>query len=88
MNVLDRAIELVAPKAGLRRAQARAAGFTVDRTRAASLFRLPRLSRRLPPGALARIEAVLQEPLGSMTPGPSVFVLARRSNRPSRPTSD
>ena len=66
----------------------RAAGFTVDRTRAASLFRLPRLSRRLPPGALARIEAVLQEPLGSMTPGPSVFVLARRSNRPRRPTSD
>lgn len=57
----------------------RAAGFTVERMRAASLFRLPGLTRRLPPDALARLEAPLQEPLGSITPGPSVFVLARRS---------
>jgi ubiquinone/menaquinone biosynthesis C-methylase UbiE len=56
----------------------RKAGFEVERTRAASLFRLPLLTRRLPPALLARLEAPLQEPLGSITPGPSVFVLARR----------
>lgn len=60
----------------------RRAGFTIERTRAVSLFRLPGLTRRLPPGALSRVESWLQEPLGSMTPGPSVFVLARRSVRP------
>ncbi|MGD0122748.1 MAG: methyltransferase domain-containing protein [Candidatus Limnocylindrales bacterium] len=57
----------------------RRAGFEVERVRAASLFRIPGLTRRLPPGSLARLEALLQEPLGSITPGPSVFVLARRS---------
>lgn len=56
----------------------RAAGFTVERVRAASLFRLPWLCRRLPAGLLAGVEARLQEPLGPVTPGPSVFVLARR----------
>lgn len=60
----------------------RAAGFTVERMRAVSLFRIPGLTRRLPPEAVARLEAPLQEPLGSITPGPSVFVLARRSGRP------
>ena len=60
----------------------RAAGFTVERMRSVSLFRLPGLTRRLPPDALARLEAPLQEPLGSITPGPSVFVLARRSMAP------
>jgi len=59
----------------------RTAGFEIERVRAASLFRLPGLTRRLPPGSLARLEALLQEPLGSITPGPSVFVLARRSAR-------
>jgi SAM-dependent methyltransferase len=57
----------------------RRAGFEIERIRAASLFRMPGLTHRLPPGSLARLEALLQEPLGSITPGPSVFVLARRS---------
>ena len=71
---------------GVRRAL-RASGFRIERQRTASLFRLG-VTRHLPPDALARLEAVLQEPLGSITPGPSVFVLARRSNRPSRQVSD
>ena len=57
----------------------RKAGFEIERVRAASLFRMPGLARRLPLRGLARLEALLQEPLGSITPGPSVFVLARRS---------
>ena len=65
---------------GVRRAL-RSAGFTVERMRAASLFRTAILTRHLPPLALARLEGRLQEPLGSITPGPSVFVLARRSAR-------
>ena len=65
----------------------RRAGFSIERMRAASLFRMPALTRRLPPRRLARIEGPLQEPLGSITPGPSVFVLARRSERPSRPAA-
>jgi SAM-dependent methyltransferase len=70
----------------MRRALCRA-GFTIERMRAVSLFRVPALTRRLPPRSLARFEALLQEPLGSITPGPSVFVLARRSDRSSRPGS-
>jgi ubiquinone/menaquinone biosynthesis C-methylase UbiE len=63
----------------------RAAGFRIERMRAASLFRLPGLSRRLPQTVLVRAEVLLQEPLGSITPAPSVFVLARRTiERPSR----
>jgi ubiquinone/menaquinone biosynthesis C-methylase UbiE len=62
----------------------RAAGFTVERTRAASLLRVPVLSRRIPLELLTRLEATLQEPLGSITPGPSVFLLARRLDRPQR----
>ncbi len=62
----------------------RAAGFTIERTRAVSLFRVPGLTRRLPPGLLGRLESWIQEPLGSITPGPSVFLLARRSVRPQR----
>jgi SAM-dependent methyltransferase len=57
----------------------RSAGFSVERVRAASLFRLPGLWRRLPAGLLAGAETLLQEPLGPITPGPSVFVLARRT---------
>lgn len=57
----------------------RAAGFAVERTRAVSLFRAPLICRTLPATLLARVEGPLQEPLGSITPGPSVFVLARRS---------
>ena len=52
-------------------------GLRVERLRAVSLFRVPALARRAP-GLLARVEAPLQEPLGSITPAPSVFVLARR----------
>jgi SAM-dependent methyltransferase len=65
---------------GIRRAL-KASGFAVERTRAASLFRVTGLTRRLPPETLALLEARLQEPLGSITPAPSVFVLARRSDR-------
>jgi SAM-dependent methyltransferase len=68
----------------MRRALHRA-GLSTERMRAASLFRVPALTRLLPPHRLARLEGLLQEPLGSVTPGPSVFVLARRSGRPSRP---
>lgn len=63
----------------------RAAGFSVRRMRATSLFRLPGVCRRLPAGLLAGAESVLQEPLGSITPGPSVFILARRTPGPIRP---
>jgi SAM-dependent methyltransferase len=56
----------------------RAAGFRVERTRAVSLFRLPAITRAVSPELLARLEAPLQEPLGSVTPAPSVFVLARK----------
>jgi len=57
----------------------RTAGLSVERARAASLFRVPGLSRRVSPTLLARLESPLQEPLGSITPGPSVFLLARKS---------
>jgi SAM-dependent methyltransferase len=58
----------------------RAAGLRGERQRAASLFRIPAL-RTLPQGPLVRAEAMLQERLGSITPGPSVFVLARKEDR-------
>ncbi len=63
----------------------RAAGFSVRRMRATSLFRVPGLCRRLPAGLLAGAESVLQEPLGAITPGPSVFVLALRTGGRLRP---
>jgi SAM-dependent methyltransferase len=56
----------------------RSAGFSIERARAASLFRVPFLCRRLPATLLAGVEAQLQEPLGWIKPGPSVFLLARR----------
>lgn len=56
----------------------RRAGFRVEAMRAVSLFRIPALTRRLPDGTLAGIEARLQAPLGSITPGPSVFLRASR----------
>jgi ubiquinone/menaquinone biosynthesis C-methylase UbiE len=59
----------------------REAGFSIERMRAASLFRVPGLSRRVSPAFLAQVEAPLQEPLGSITPGPSVFILARKRGR-------
>jgi len=58
----------------------RRAGFLIVRVRSASLFRLPGLSRRLPIPAMSWLEARLQAPLGAVTAGPSIFVLARRPN--------
>lgn len=62
----------------------RKSGCSIERMRAASLLRVRLLSRSLPPKLLARAESMLQEPLGPITPGPAVFVLARRSQKPSR----
>jgi ubiquinone/menaquinone biosynthesis C-methylase UbiE len=56
----------------------RASGLSLERIRTASLFRIPALTRRLPPALLARLEGPLQARLGSITPGPSVFVRARK----------
>jgi ubiquinone/menaquinone biosynthesis C-methylase UbiE len=56
----------------------RAAGLAIERMRAVSLFRLRGLSGPRTATALARLEEHLQEPLGPITPGPSVFVLARK----------
>jgi ubiquinone/menaquinone biosynthesis C-methylase UbiE len=56
----------------------RRAGLRIDRLRAASLFRLPILARRLPVPWLVAAEARLQSPLGSITPAPSVFLRAER----------
>jgi SAM-dependent methyltransferase len=63
---------------GVRRALRRA-GLRIERMRAASLFRLPELTRRLPLWFVVAAESRLQGPLGSITPGPSVFLRARRS---------
>jgi SAM-dependent methyltransferase len=63
---------------GIRRALLRA-GFRIESMRSVSLFRLPRLTRRLPLSLLVATEGWLQAPLGSITPGPSVFLRARRS---------
>jgi ubiquinone/menaquinone biosynthesis C-methylase UbiE len=65
----------------------RRAGFSIARVRSASLFRLPGLTRRLPVSAVSWLEARLQAPLGVVTPGPSVFVLARRSSEGRRTDS-
>ncbi len=59
-----------------------AAGFAIERMRAVSLFRLPGLSQPRAATVLARLEGHLQEPLGPITPGPSVFLLARKSPVP------
>ena len=57
----------------------RRAGLRVEVVRAVSLFRLPMLRDRVPAGWLAAVEGPLQGPLGSMTPGPSVYVRARKA---------
>ena len=57
----------------------RRAGLRIELMRAASLFRLPMLARRLPLSWLVAAEGRLQAPLGSITPGPSVFLRARRT---------
>ncbi len=63
---------------GVRRALRRA-GLRIESVRAVSLFRLPALTRRLPVALLVAAEGRLQAPLGPITPGPSVFLRARRS---------
>jgi SAM-dependent methyltransferase len=59
----------------------RRAGLRIEQMRAASLFRLPILARRLPVAWLVAAEARLQSPLGSITPAPSVFLRARKPIR-------
>ena len=56
----------------------RRVGLRVEETRAVSLFRLPILRGRIPAAWLAAAERPLQAPLGAVTPGPSVYVLARK----------
>lgn len=56
----------------------RGAGFTIEATRAASLFRLPVLSRHVPAHVLVAAERPLQRLLGELTPGPSVYLRAVR----------
>jgi SAM-dependent methyltransferase len=56
----------------------RTAGFSIERIRAVSLFRTPLVCRHVPLRLLTMAEAALQEPLGALTPAPSVFLLARR----------
>ncbi len=56
----------------------RSAGLQVEATRTASLLRVPVLSRHLPLPVLAAVESPLQRWLAAVTPGPSVFVRARR----------
>ncbi len=55
-----------------------AAGLPVRQRRAASLFRLPVLKRRLAPERLAALDRWLGGALGSMAPAPSQFVRAAR----------
>ena len=59
----------------------REAGFRVGPARAASLFRVGALKRRVPARILAGIERQLQAPLGRLAVGPSVYLRARRSGR-------
>ena len=57
------------------------AGFVMGPMRAASLFRIGFLKRHVPARILARVERPLQAPLGRLTPGPSVYLRARRVPR-------
>lgn len=63
------------------RKRLRVAGFQVEATRTASVFRVPAVTRRLPIAVLAALESRLQRPLGLVTAGPSVFVRATRLPR-------
>ena len=59
----------------------REAGFVMGPMRAASLFRIGLLKRRVPARVLASVERPLQAPLGRLAPGPSVYLRARRARR-------
>jgi ubiquinone/menaquinone biosynthesis C-methylase UbiE len=65
--------------------QLKDAGFRIGPVRTASLFRLGPLKRRIPARILAGIERPLQAPLGPLAVGPSVYVRARRAQRPTTP---
>jgi ubiquinone/menaquinone biosynthesis C-methylase UbiE len=65
--------------------QLKDAGFRIGPVRTASLFRLGALKRRIPARILAAIERPLQAPLGPLAVGPSVYVRARRAQRPPTP---
>jgi SAM-dependent methyltransferase len=54
------------------------AGLRVERVRTASLCRVPVIARHLPAGWLAALDGALGGLLGSLGPGPSRWVLARR----------
>lgn len=56
----------------------RAAGLRVDATRTVSIFRLPALSRHVPPELLVTLERPLQSLLASVTPGPSLYFRSTR----------
>ncbi len=56
----------------------RRAGLRVEAARAVSLFRLPTLRDRVPARWLAAAERPLQAPLGSVAPGPSLYLRARK----------
>jgi ubiquinone/menaquinone biosynthesis C-methylase UbiE len=60
------------------REQLQSAGFHVERQRAVSLFRAGLLKRHLPVRWLVGADAALQRILAPLTPGPSVFMQARR----------
>jgi ubiquinone/menaquinone biosynthesis C-methylase UbiE len=64
------------------------AGLRVERRRSVSLFRYGPVTRRLGPAMLVRLERPLQSLLAPLTPGPSLYLRARRLGRASgRPAS-
>jgi SAM-dependent methyltransferase len=66
----------------------RSAGFRLEATRSVGLFRLPFLTSHLPVRLLVGVEKLQQSMLGSITPGPSVFLKAvRRPGTPVRPVA-
>ncbi len=52
-------------------------GFSVEKTRSVSIFRLPMLKRAIPARFLATLDGLLQEPTAPLRLGPSIFVHAR-----------
>jgi SAM-dependent methyltransferase len=61
----------------------RLAGMRIEAARTVSIFRLPALSRRVPPRVLLALERRLQAPLAYITPGPSLFLRAVRRPAPA-----
>jgi len=53
-------------------------GFAIQQERAVSAFRLPLLKRAVPSRVLAALDGLLQRPLATLKPTPSVFLRARR----------